>query len=97
MQIHAVFTKEEEQRSQLTAWASQLRTGLPAAASQTGTREGAGKSHPLSRLREGSTHSSVHLHLPAYTDCKKSVGLSLALTLYVFASVVLLASMKQQS
>lgn len=94
MQIHAVFTKEEKQWSLLTAWAAQLSTGLPAAASQIGTRGGAGKSQPLSPLREGSIHSSVHLHLPAYTDYKNSAGMSL--TLYVFTSIVLLVSMKKQ-
>jgi len=71
-----------------------LSTGLPAAPSLTGTRGGAGKSHPLSHLREGSIHSSVHLRLPTYTDYKNNVGLSLALTLYVFPSIVLLKSMK---
>lgn len=96
MQIHALLTKEEEQQSLLRARASQLSMGLPAVASQRGTHWGAGKSHPLSNVREGSIQSSVHLHFFTCTDYKNSVGLSLMLTLYAFTSVVLLVYMKWQ-
>jgi len=68
MQIHAMFSKKEEEKSLLTAWACGLSTGLPAVVFQTGTRGEQRKPQASSHSRESSRHYSPLLHVPTSTE-----------------------------